>query len=262
MMDIYVIKIGGNVIDNEPKLGSFLREFSEIKGKKILIHGGGKVASSIGEKLGISPNYIDGRRITDDQTIDLVTMVYGGLINKKLVSRLQSLNVNAIGITGADGNLIPAHKREVKQVDYGWVGDIDEKEMDVAKWKALLDDGFIPVVAPLTHDGQGNILNTNADTIASVLAVCLSKEHRVKLIYCFEKNGVLLSMKDENSVIEQLKHKEYQILKEEDRLFAGILPKIDNAFRALQKGVDEVVIGNANQLQALIHGAGGTKISK
>lgn len=190
MEKLFVIKIGGNVIDDEKSLLSFLTDFATIKSKKILIHGGGKIATKLGEKLGILPNYVNGRRITDDATIDLVTMVYGGLVNKKIVARLQSLQCNAIGLTGADANLIPAVKRPVKEIDFGWVGDVKDSSVDVGKLQLLLENGFVPVFAPLTHDTQGHILNTNADTIASTLAISLSGGYNVRLIYCFEKKGI------------------------------------------------------------------------
>lgn len=258
---LYVIKIGGNVIDDPNNLEPFLKEFANIESKKILVHGGGKIATAIGEKLGIQSKYIDGRRITDDETIDLVTMVYGGLVNKKIVAKLQSVNCNAIGITGADANLLPAKKRPVKEIDYGWVGDVNRDDLNFKTWKLFLENGLTPVAAPLTHDCNGQILNTNADTIASVIAVNLSAHYEVTLIYCFEKNGVLLDVNDEDSVVKYLDPKKYQQLKESNQLFAGILPKIDNAFGAIDKGVKEVLIGNSSQLSALINGESGTKIS-
>ncbi|MEO9144384.1 MAG: acetylglutamate kinase [Ginsengibacter sp.] len=258
---LFIIKIGGNVIDNKDPLRQFLKDFSEVKGKKILVHGGGKIATSIGEKLGIQSKYIDGRRITDNETIDLVTMVYGGLVNKRIAALLQSLHCNAIGVSGADANLIPAKKRPVKDIDFGWVGDINTTEINAEIWKLFLDNGMVPVVAPLTHDGKGCMLNTNADTIASALSVSLSAYYDVYLIFCFEKNGVLLNVNDENSVISKLTLTDYLSLKKSNKLFAGILPKIDNAFDAINKGAKEVVIGNSSQLSSLINGTGGTKIS-
>lgn len=257
---LFIIKIGGNVIDNHDALHSFLKEFSEIKDKKILIHGGGKIATAIGEKMGIQSVYNEGRRITNDETIDLVTMVYGGLVNKRIVALLQSMHCDAIGITGADGNMLPAKKRPVKNIDYGWTGDISAKEINSKKWKLFLDNKMIPVVASLTHDGYSNILNTNADTIAAVLSGALSDLYKVKLVYCFEKDGVLNDVKDENSVVENLTASAYQNLKESKSLFAGILPKIDNAFDAVNNGVGEVVIGNSSKLSLLIKGESGTKI--
>ena len=213
-----------------------------------MVHGGGKIATEIGNKLGIESKYIDGRRITDDAAIDLVTMVYGGLINKKIVAQLQSLNCNAIGLTGADGNIIPAKKRVVKDIDYGWAGDIDDSKVKGENLKALLESDFTPILAPLTHDEQGHILNTNADTIASSLAVALSKFYDVRLIYCFEKKGVLENVENEDSVITNINKEKYKQLLNEQKLFAGILPKIDNAFAAIDAGVHEVLIGDANDL--------------
>lgn len=259
MEKLFIIKIGGNIIDDPDQIIFFLTTFSKIKEKKILVHGGGKIATAIGEKLGIQSNYIDGRRITDDETIDLVTMVYGGLVNKKIVARLQSMDCNAIGISGADANLLPAKKRPVKEIDYGWVGDVEDN-IHSATWQLFLENGLTPVVASLTHDSNGHLLNTNADTIASVIAVSLSAYYNTTLIYCFEKNGVLLNVDDENSVVKNLDKNKYQKLKENKSLFAGILPKIDNAFEAIHKGVKEVVIGNSSQLSLLINNESGTKI--
>lgn len=248
MESLFVIKIGGNVIDTEDDLQLFLNNFAAIEGKKILIHGGGKIATKIGEHLGIESKYVNGRRITDDAAIDLVTMVYGGLVNKKIVAQLQSLKCNAIGLTGTDGNLIPATKRPVKEVDFGWVGDIDSSELGVESLKLFLDNQLVPVFAPLTHDSDGHILNTNADTIASSLAVALSAFYDVRLIYCFEKKGVLENVEDESSVIKLIDKQTYQQLLNGHKLFAGILPKIDNAFAAIDSGVKEVLIGDAKDL--------------
>ncbi|HEY2727058.1 MAG TPA: acetylglutamate kinase, partial [Parafilimonas sp.] len=200
MDKLFVIKVGGNIIDDDEKLKSFLQSFASIQAHKILVHGGGKIATEIGNKLGIESKYINGRRITDDATIDLVTMVYGGLINKKIVAQLQSLSCNAIGLTGADGNIIPAIKRKIKDIDFGWTGDIENEKIKSKNLQLIINAGFIPVFAPLTHDEQGHILNTNADTIASSLAVALSAYHDVRLIYCFERKGVLENIEDENSV--------------------------------------------------------------
>ena len=248
MKKLFVIKIGGNVIDDDNALQSFLQNFAAIKGHKILVHGGGKIATKIGEQLGIAPNYVNGRRITDAATIDLVTMVYGGLVNKKVVAKLQSLGCNAIGLTGADGNIIPAIKRPVKEIDYGFVGDINTDKMGTNNLDLLLANNFTLVVAPLTHDGQGQILNTNADTIASALAVSLCSNYHVRLIYCFEKKGVLENVDDENSVITLITKEKYGQLLQDKKLFDGILPKIDNAFAAIDNGVAEVLIGHADDL--------------
>ncbi|SFP72430.1 acetylglutamate kinase [Parafilimonas terrae] len=248
MNKLFVIKVGGNIIDDEAKLKVFLTSVASVKSHKIVVHGGGKIATEIGNKLNIESKYINGRRITDDDTIDLVTMVYGGLINKKIVAQLQSLNCNAIGLTGADANIIPAKKRAVKDVDFGWVGDIDNSKVKSENLKALLESNFTPILAPLTHDEQGHILNTNADTIASSIAVALSTYYDVRLIYCFEKKGVLENVEDDNSVINLINKEKYRQLLEEQKLFAGILPKIDNAFAAIDAGVHEVLIGDANDL--------------
>src|SRR5665213_222836 len=254
---LYVIKTGGNVIDDETALNTFLKSFSSINEKKILVHGGGKIATSIGDKLGIQSKYIDGRRITDSETIDLVTMVYGGLVNKKIVATLQSMQCNAIGLSGADANVLPAVKRPVKTIDYGWVGDANSDDINPLTWQLFLDNKMTPVVAPLTHDNHGHILNTNADTMASVLSISLSKLYDVKLVYCFEKNGVLLDINDDISSIAQLNKKYYKELKDEKKLFAGILPKIENAFDAIDSGVNSVFIGNSDQLLQLIKGESG-----
>lgn len=245
---LFIIKIGGNIIDNEANLNSFLKDFASINANKILVHGGGKIATKIGDQLGIKSNYINGRRITDEATIDLVTMVYGGLVNKKIVARLQAHHCNAIGLTGADANIIPAIKRPVKEIDYGFAGDVKEKELGVDTLNILLANNLTPIIAPLTHDGNGQMLNTNADTIASSLAIALSEIYDVRLIYCFEKKGVLENVDDNNSVITLITKDKYQQLKQNNKLFDGIIPKIDNAFAAIKSGVSEVLIGDANDL--------------
>ena len=248
MDKLFVIKIGGNVVDDATALELFLKKFAAVEGNKILVHGGGKIATSIGKQLGIESNYINGRRITDEATIDLVTMVYGGLINKKLVAALQALDCNAIGLTGADANIIPAGKRPVAEIDYGFVGDIGSLKLAVDSLQLFLNNNLVPVVAPLTHDRKGQLLNTNADTIASALAVALSKQYDVRLIYCFEKKGVLENIADETSVIALMNKEKYQQLLQDKKLTDGILPKIENAFAAINSGVNEVLIGDANDL--------------
>jgi acetylglutamate kinase len=260
MAKLYVIKIGGNILDDEKILSSFLKDFASIPTKKILVHGGGKVATKIGEQLGIESKYADGRRITDAATIDLVTMVYGGLINKKIVAQLQSFSCNAIGITGADANLVPADKRPVKKIDYGFVGDIKSEQLFSKNWNFFLDNDLVPVVAPLTHNGKGQILNTNADTMAQEIAKVLSIDYEVNLIYSFEKTGVLLDVNDESSVIKKLTPDYYNELKADGKIFAGMIPKLDNAFTALDNGVKKVIIGKAENLQPLISGTSGTTI--
>ena len=248
MEKILVIKIGGNILDNAAAQQLFLQQFAGIPAKKILVHGGGKIATTIGKQMGLTPNYINGRRITDESTIDLVTMVYGGLINKKLVAILQSMHCNAIGLTGADANIIPANKRPIAEIDYGFVGDIINESVAVNNVQTFMENNMVPVIAPLTHDGHGQILNTNADTIASGLAVALSKLYDVRLIYCFEKKGVLENVEDESSVIHLINKEKYQHLLEDKKLADGILPKIDNAFAAINSGVQEVLIGHADDL--------------
>lgn len=257
---LYIIKIGGNIVDDEKALLSFLSSFANVKSKKILVHGGGKIATKIGNSLGIESKYMDGRRITDADTIDLVTMVYGGLINKKIVTRLQSLACNAIGITGADANLIPATRRPVAEIDFGWVGDVNSSQIKMEYWQLLLDNALTPVVAPLTHDGKGNILNTNADTMAQEVAKALSPFYEVHLIYSFEKEGVLLDVNNENSLVPSINQATYKKLKEENKIFAGMIPKLDNAFEALKSGVKKVIIGKAENLEQLINGHSGTSI--
>ncbi len=247
MNKLLVIKIGGNVLDDEQALRNFLQDFAAIQTPKILIHGGGKVATKLGDQLGIVSNYIKGRRVTDEPTRDLVTMVYGGLINKQIVARLQQLNCNALGVTGADGNMIKAAKRPVREVDYGFVGDISPDSVNSTLLYFLLKQNVIPVFAPLTH-ADGSMLNTNADTIASVLAIALSKHFDVRLIFCFEKKGVYRDLHDPQSVIRQLDTQSYQKLLQQGALVDGILPKLENAFQAIQKGVREVLIGDSVNL--------------
>jgi acetylglutamate kinase len=247
---ILIIKIGGNVLDDAPALQRFLQDFSQLTMPRILVHGGGKLATKVGAQLGLEAKYVAGRRITDDHTIDLVTMVYGGLVNKQLVAALQALQINAIGVTGADGNLLPAVKRPVGTIDYGWVGDVQVDQIPVKRWLDLLQLGLVPVLAPLTHDGNGQMLNTNADTMAASIAIALSAHMPVRLIYCFEKKGVLLHVDQDDSVIPHLDPTRYAALKASGALVDGILPKIDNALSAVQSGVQEVLIGHADQLIA------------
>lgn len=247
MNKLFIIKIGGNVLDNPEQLHSFLKDFASIREPKILIHGGGKIATHIGNQLSIVSNYVDGRRITDEQTLDLVTMVYGGLVNKKIVASLQQMHCNAMGITGADGNMLKAVKRPVKDIDYGFVGDIKPGDVNTPLLHVLLKQNTIPVFAPLTH-ADGKMLNTNADTIASVLAIALSRHFDIRLIFCFEKKGVLQNVADENSVIRHITQPTYASLLQQNVLKDGILPKLENAFAAIKSGVKEVLIGEANDL--------------
>ena len=245
---IYIIKIGGNVIDNSENLYHFLKDFTAIDGYKILVHGGGKVATQLSETLGIEPKLVDGRRITDIETLRVVTMVYGGLINKNIVAQLQRFGNNAIGLTGADGNFIRTKKRPVKSIDYGFVGDIDEGSVDPTSIQKLLKTGFTPVFCAITHDGEGQLLNTNADTIASALAIAMSKLYESTLIYCFEKKGVLMDINDEDSLIKEIDPAGYEELKRKEIIHSGMLPKLDNAFTAISCGVKSVIIGHAADL--------------
>jgi len=263
---LYIIKIGGNIIDDEAKLSSFLDDFASIDGKKILVHGGGKLATRLAEQLGIEQKLVDGRRITDAETLKIVTMVYAGYINKNIVARLQANHCNAIGLGGADGDVILAHKRQHPILDYGFVGDIDAINTDLIS--DLLQKNIAVVFAPLTHDQAGQLLNTNADTIAQEIARAMSHLHDVHLIYSFEKAGVLLDVNDESTVIKVLDRKHYQELKAssdsplgvKSKISAGMIPKLDNAFTALNKGVKKVIIGKAEDLEELIAGTSGTTI--
>lgn len=247
MNKLYVTKIGGNVLDDDNALNKFLKDFASIQAPKILIHGGGAMATKIGNKLGIESNYVNGRRITDRETLDLVTMVYGGLINKQIVAHLQQWGCNALGVTGADGNMIKAVRRPVREIDFGYVGDITPDSVNSTLLYFLLKQNVVPVFAPLTY-AEGQMLNTNADTIASVLAISLSKHFDVRLIFCFEKKGVLRDVNDESSVMRMLNEAEYKRLLNEGAFHDGILPKLENAFSAIHSGVKEVLIGQADDL--------------
>jgi acetylglutamate kinase len=247
MNKLFIIKIGGNVLDDAKALSSFLKDFASIREPKILVHGGGKIATKLGDQLGIESKYVNGRRITDAETIDLVTMVYGGLVNKQIVATLQQEGCNALGITGADGNMLKAVKRPVKDIDYGFVGDIKQEHVNTALLHVLLKQNTTPVFAPLTH-ADGVMLNTNADTIASVLAVSMSKHFDVRLVFCFEKQGVLEDAKNDSSVIHHMPKKLYQEYLQRGIFTDGILPKLENAFAAIDAGVKEVLIGQAENL--------------
>lgn len=256
---LFIIKIGGNIIDDEIKLSSFLKDFAGITEKKVLVHGGGKLATKLAEKLGVEQKLVDGRRITDEETLKIVTMVYAGYINKNIVAQLQSYDCNAIGLCGADGDAILAHKREHPVIDYGFVGDIDAVNTNLLK--SLLEQNISVVFASLTHDQKGQLLNTNADTIAQELAKALSPLYDVQLIYSFEKAGVLLDANDDSTVIPTITPSRYEQLKSKQKIFAGMIPKLDNAFAAINCGVRKVTIGKAEQLDKLITGEAGTNIS-
>jgi acetylglutamate kinase len=257
---LFVIKIGGNIIDDELKLGTFLKDFAAIKRKKVLVHGGGKLADRLAEKLGVPQQMIEGRRITDAETLKIITMVYGGYINKNIVAQLQNKGCNAIGLSGADGNSILAHKRTHTKIDYGFAGDVETLGFNIKVWQLFIENELIPVVCPITHDGKGQLLNTNADTIAQEISKGLSSSYAVQLIYTFEKSGVLLNVNDENSVIKKMNAESYKKIKDKQQIFSGMIPKVDNAFTALASGVKKVIIGNAEKLNELIDGNSGTSI--
>lgn len=259
MDKLFVIKIGGSSIDEEEKLSSFLQKFALLKSKKVLVHGGGKLASKLALQLNIPQQVIDGRRMTDAGTLKIVTMVYAGYINKNIVAQLQAHGCNAIGLSGADGNLLKAHKRiSDAGIDYGFAGDIDAVNMPFLK--DVLGQEMSPVIAPITHDMQGQLLNTNADTVAQEIAKTLSAVFDVSLVYCFEKSGVLLDAEDAYSVIEKINASYYTELKQKKLVFAGMIPKLDNAFSALNNGVKKVLIGKAEDIDQILKEEAGTRI--
>ena len=246
--DIQVIKIGGNVVDNPEALERFIGDFAQIEGRKILIHGGGKIATRLSEKLGIATQMIDGRRVTDAATLEVVTMAYGGAINKHIVALLQAAGCNAIGLSGADANLLPAVRRNPEPIDYGFVGDIEMEAIPVETLKALLDIDLTPVFCALTHDGQGSMLNSNADSVAQAVAVAASRIDTTHLHYCFEKMGVLRDVEDENSLIELITAESFASLREAGVVSKGMIPKLDYALRALEAGVNSVIIQHSDNI--------------
>ncbi|WP_026809182.1 acetylglutamate kinase [Arenibacter latericius] len=241
-----IVKIGGNVIENEAELHKFLDAFSTMEGPKILVHGGGKLATQIANKLGVESKMIGGRRITDAEGLKVITMVYGGLANKNIVAQLQARDTNAIGLSGADGNTIRAVKRPVKDIDYGFAGDVEE--VNTLAIYQLLQADFTPVFCAITHNKEGQLLNTNADTIASEVAIGMSDAFDTTLYYCFEKKGVLFDIADEDSVVKHLEPGNYQELLEKKIIADGMLPKLENCFHALHKNVGKVCIGNISML--------------
>jgi acetylglutamate kinase len=255
---LFVIKIGGNIIDDENNLLAFLKVFASLNGHKILVHGGGKLATRVAEAMGIPQQMLDGRRITDIETLKVVTMVYAGYINKNIVTLLQSNACNAIGLSGADGNLIKAHQRIHPVTDYGFVGDVDEVNVDFIH--SLLEQKYTIVLSPITHNSEGKLLNTNADTIAQEIAKAMSCLYEVSLIYCFEKPGVLMDAADDSSVIDRINATSFVQLKQKNIIADGMTPKLQNAFAALDAGVKVVTIGHANNLQQLILQQSGTSI--
>jgi len=242
-----IIKIGGNIIDNPAELTQFLSDFSKIEGNKILVHGGGKSATKMAQSIGLVPQMIEGRRITDKPMLDVVVMIYAGEINKNVVAQLQANNTNAMGFSGADGNLIQSTKRNHPTIDYGFVGDV--QKVNTPLLQTLINSGIVPVFCAITHDKNGQLLNTNADTIASELAIAASEVFEVTLNYCFEKAGVLTDVDDENSVIPQINSALYSQLKEEGAIHSGMIPKLDNCFNSLTKGVQKIRIGHHRMLQ-------------
>lgn len=253
--NLTIIKVGGKIVEQPDTLDALLRDFAAIDGYKLLVHGGGRSATALATELGVETRMVDGRRVTDDDMLRIVTMVYGGLVNKTVVARLQGLGVDALGLTGADLNVILSHRREVREVDYGWVGDVDRVNVDMLA--GLLRIGAVPVIAPLTHDGKGHLLNTNADTMAGETAKALASVFNVRLVYCFEKPGVLRDENDDASVISVITPSVYRELKEAKIVTGGMIPKLDNAFEAVEAGVERVVITMASALGDI---AAGTKI--
>jgi acetylglutamate kinase len=264
-MKLTLVKVGGAIVENADSLSSLLDKFASIEGHKVLVHGGGRSATRIAERLGLPQQMVAGRRVTDADTLRVVTMVYAGLVNKNIVAQLQARGINALGLTGADMNVISSHRRPPKQVrmddgstqtvDYGFVGDIDQVNADLLA--DLIAKGVVPVMCPIGHDAQGNLLNTNADTIAAEVAKALARNIEVTLVYCFEKRGVLRDADDDDSVISCITQAEFPVLVEQGIVSGGMLPKLENAFDAIRAGVQEVVITRAD---ALDHPSEGTRL--
>lgn len=254
MQKLTIIKVGGKIVEEPDSLAKLINDFAKIPGLKLLVHGGGRSATKIAEQLGIKQKMVDGRRITDIETLRVVTMVYGGLVNKNIVTSLQAIGINAIGLTGADMNIIRSHKRPATEIDYGYVGDVDNVDADAIA--QLLHRGLVPVIAPLSHDGMGSLLNTNADTIASEVAQALAPIFDTTLTFCFEKAGVLADENDDNSVIKKIDRATFNQLRDRNIIAGGMIPKLDNAFKALKSGVKEVVITKADSIA--ISGCGTT----
>ena len=251
MKEALVIKIGGNIIDDEQALKSFLHQFAAIDIPKILVHGGGKLATDLSKQLNIPTTLVDGRRITDDATLKVVTMTYAGWINKSITAQLQALGSNAIGLCGADAKLLPAVKRTHAEINYGWVGDMESKDVNTTLLQQLLRSGLTVIIAPITADAQGHLLNVNADTVAGTLAQALSQHYNTTLIYCFEKKGLLLNLDDDNSMVAELNEMQANILKTTGAISKGMIPKIDNALGAAKQGVNTVIIGHAMHIAAM-----------
>ena len=253
MEKLTLIKVGGKIVEEASTLKSLLEQFSKIPGNKVLVHGGGRSATQVAGQLGIETKMVEGRRITDEAMLKVVTMVYAGLVNKNIVAQLQANGINSLGLTGADINYMRSDKRKPNPIDYGFVGDVKEVNTDILA--DLIARGIVPVLSPITHDGKGNLLNTNADTIAQEAAVALAKRFDVSLIYCFEKDGVLKDENDDSSVIPLITKSDFEAYKADGTISGGMIPKLDNAFTAISKGVKEVVITSSNHILS-----GGTKI--
>lgn len=246
MEKLTLIKVGGKIVEEQATLSRLLASFAAIPGRKVLVHGGGRSATAMASRLGIESRMVGGRRITDKAMLEVVTMVYAGLVNKNIVAGLQALGVNALGMTGADMNILLSDKRPVGEVDYGYVGDV--RRVDAAALSALIEIGVVPVIAPLTHDGQGSMLNTNADTMAGETAKALASRYEVSLVYCFEKRGVLRDENDDNSVIAEMTRQQFETYRAEGVVQGGMIPKLENAFDAIRHGVHEVIITRADAI--------------
>ena len=253
-LPLSIVKVGGAVVEDSARLDSLLSAFAAIDGRKVLVHGGGRRATAIASRLRVESRMVDGRRVTDGAMLEVVTMVYGGLVNKDIVARLQARGINSIGLTGADGGVILSHKRPVKDVDYGFVGDVDR--VDGSRLSSLIEGGFTPVMAPLTHDGHGQMLNTNADTIAAETAKALAERYDVTLMYCFEKPGVMAEPDDDSTLIPVITRQDFRRLKADGTVTGGMLPKLENAFSAIDAGVSRVNI----TLATAIDGRHGTMV--
>lgn len=254
MEKLTLIKVGGKIVEEEATLRHLLQDFSQIEGYKVLVHGGGRSATRLATQLGIESKMVNGRRITDAETLKVVTMVYGGLVNKNIVAGLQALHINALGLTGADMNLMRSDKRPVQEVDYGFVGDVKEVNADLLA--TLIRQGIVPVLAPLTHDKKGHMLNTNADTIAGEAAKALARHFDVTLMFCFEKKGVLKDENDDESIIPEIDRATFKELVEAGIIQGGMIPKLENSFQAIDAGVKQVIITQASE----IHQGKGTKV--
>lgn len=258
MATLKIVKIGGNVIDDEAALSRFLTDFAALSGPKILVHGGGKLATQMAEQLGLPQTLLHGRRVTDADTLRIAVMVYAGWINKRIVAGLQAVHCSALGLCGADGNVLRAVKRPVADIDYGWVGDITPEGVNATWLQVILDQGFTPVFSAVTHDGKGHLLNTNADTIAATLAVAMGRQRPTDLLLCFEKKGVLRDVNDPNSLLPSIASAEWPPLKESGLVHSGMLPKLDNAFNAVRQGVASVRILWSGDLSQVEGGSPGT----